>query len=84
MPKDSTSPIPTVYIKYSETVPKSEDDDAQVETDDKQIAYQGSDSIFNAGVFSSGKFVTPQNFEIPQEFRKFLSKPPSWINMENW
>ena len=34
--------------------------------------------------FQSGAFPTQQNFQIPEDIRDFLSKPPSWINMENW
>ena len=92
-PKESTSEVPTVYIKYSETVPKSESsqegskyssDNAAEEEDDAPYRDASSNSVFHSGEGFGGKFVTPQNFQIPQEFRTFLSKPPSWINMENW
>ena len=85
-PEESTSEVPTIYIKYSETVPKSENSQESNDKDDEPLSYpsSSSNSLFQSGGFSSEKFVTPQNFEIPQEFRTFLSKPPSWINMENW
>ena len=91
-PKESTSEVPTIYIKYSETVPKSEnsqEENSYTQNDAKEedeSSYPGSsaNSVFHSGEGFGGKFVTPQNFQIPQEFRTFLSKPPSWINMENW
>ena len=84
--KVEESKIPTTYIKYSETVPKSENSQESNEKDDEPTSYpsSSSNSLFQSGGFSSEKFVAPQNFEIPQEFRDFLSKPPSWINMANW
>ena len=90
-PEESTSEVPTIYIKYSETVPKSENSPEEnnysneaAEEEDAPYRDASSNSVFHSGEGFGGKFVTPQNFQIPQEFRTFLSKPPSWINMENW
>ena len=90
-PEESTSEVPTIYIKYSETVPKSENSQEEnnysneaAEEEDAPYRDASSNSVFHSGEGFGGKFVTPQNFQIPQEFRTFLSKPPSWINMENW
>ena len=84
-PKEAPSQVPTTYIKYSDTVPKSEIAQESGNEGGEENSYTDShNSVFHSEDFSPGKFLTPENFEIPQEFRTFLSKPPSWINMENW
>ena len=84
-PKEAPSQVPTTYIKYSDTVPKSEIAQESDDEGGEENSYKDShNSVFHSEDFSPGKFLTPENFEIPQEFRTFLSKPPSWINMENW
>ena len=66
-------------------MPKSEIAQESGNEGGEENSYTDShNSVFHSEDFSPGKFLTPENFEIPQEFRTFLSKPPSWINMENW
>ena len=59
---------------------------SQNEEEEEKEGKESSESEPNYQTFGfpSQDFPSPQNFKIPDSFREFLSKPPSWINMKNW